>query len=196
MNTKKLILFFPCLLFATLIFSQAETQESVTQRLNQYFEATKNKDWDTVINLLYPKLFELVPKEDMKQVFVDMEGNGMELNMKSFEILDISAPVAHEGQKYALVNYTGAMNIRFTSQAHKEPEVINMLKKSFQDGYGEENVSYQQADNSFDLTLQKALFAISPEDNNEWTFIESDMGEDEKLKQLIPESVKVSLLKE
>ena len=132
----------------------------------------------------------------MKQVFADMEGNGMELNMKSFEILDISAPLVHEGQKYALVGYTGAMNIRFTSQAYKEPEVIDMLKKSFQDGYGEENVSYQQVDNSFDLTLQKALFAISPEDNNEWTFIESDMGEDEKLKQLIPESVKVSLLKE
>jgi hypothetical protein len=196
MNTKRLIFLFPALFLVTIIFGQASTQQSITERLNQYFEATKAKDWDTVLDLLYPKLFELVAREDMRQLFMDMEGNGMELNMKDFEIRNISAPITYEAQQYALVDYNGALNIRFTSQAYQDPEVIGMLQKSLQESYGADNVKHLEADNSFDINIQKALYAISPEHNNEWTFIESDMEGSEALKQLIPASVKASLIKQ
>lgn len=54
----------------------AQDNQAITGRLSEYFEATKAKDWQKVVDMVYPKLFTLVDKSEMVQMFQDMEGNG------------------------------------------------------------------------------------------------------------------------
>ena len=106
-----------CLLLTALSTATWGQSEAIQNRLNEYFQATEAKDWSKVVDMVYPKLFTQVKKEDMVQMFADMEGNGMEFSMKDFTVNDISEPVTHEGESFALVDYSAGMNIRFTSEA-------------------------------------------------------------------------------
>ncbi|MCO6480050.1 MAG: hypothetical protein J5I94_25655 [Phaeodactylibacter sp.] len=177
--------------FTTL--AQSSDTTAIQQRLDEYFRATEAKDWKKVVDMVYPKLFNLVEKEEMVQLFADMEGNGMAFQMKDFKVHGISEPVAHEGERYALVNYSAAMNIRFTSAAYRDTNMVENIRANFAATYGEENVHYNKEDNSFDIQAHKAMFAIAPEGSEEWAFMENNPGQEGLLGALIPEAVREKL---
>lgn len=179
------------LLFLAGIFTShsAQSQGGIEGRLQEYFEATKTQDWEKVVDMLYPPLFELVEKEAMVQMFTDMEGNGMKFSMSDFKARNISEAYAHEGEKFAEVDYTARMNIQFTSEAYKGAEMAKLLQDNFSAIYGAENVTYQAENNSFDILAEKKMLAIAGADNEEWTFIEKNENMDASLKQIIPEEV-------
>ena len=189
---KAISIFF---LLAGLIPSLlAQHEPAITDRLGEYFAATKAKDWQKVVDMVYPKLFTLVEKKEMVQMFQDMEGNGMEFQMGDFAIKGISAAMDHEGERFALVDYTAQMNIRFTSQAYREPEMVDLLRQNFVLNYGPENVRYNPADNSFDVRAEKTMFAISAAGEDNWAFMESDSANEALIGVIIPDAVKEKLL--
>lgn len=166
---------------------------AIQGRLHEYFKATEAKDWNKVVDMVYPKLFTLVEKEAMVQLFADMEGNGMEFQMKDFQVHKISETVAHEGERFALVGYSAGMNIRFTSAAYQDSSMVSILQASFAATYGDGNVRYNKEDNSFDIQAEKTMFAIAPEGSGEWAFMENNPGQEGLLGALIPEAVKAKL---
>ena len=166
---------------------------AIQQRLDAYFQATEAKEWGKVVDMVYPKLFTLVKKEDMVQLFADMEGNGMVFQMKDFNVNNISETVAHEGERFALVDYSAGMNIRFTSAAYQDSSMVSILQASFAATYGEDNVHYKKEDNSFDIQAEKTMFAIAPEGNADWAFMENNPGQEGLLGALIPEAVRDKL---
>ncbi len=172
---------------------QDEARQAIQQRLNEYFEATKSKDWDKTVNLLYPKLFSLVSKEDMVQMFRDMEGNGVEFEMKGFELLRISDTVNYAGESFALIGYSARMNIRFTSQSYQEASVLEAIRQNYEATYGAENVHFRAENNSFGIRSEKAMFAIAPEGSSEWTFMESEPGQESLLRSMIPDAARQKL---
>lgn len=173
--------------------AQFDASHAIQQRLNEYFEATKAKDWPKVVDLLYPKLFTLMEKKDMVQLFQDMEGNGVEFEMKTFELRRVSNAYVHEGEAFALVDYSALMNIRFTSEAYKDTSITEMIRQNYIASYGAENVQYLAEDNSFDIRSEKALFAIAPEDSDDWSFMESDPGQESLIASFIPEEIREKL---
>jgi hypothetical protein len=189
---KAIFIFFLLASLAPALLAQHEP--AITGRLGEYFEATKVKDWQKVVDMVYPKLFTLVEKKEMVQMFQDMEGNGMEFQMGDFAVKGISAVMDHEGERFALVDYTAQMNIRFTSQAYREPEMVDMLRQNFVLTYGAENVRYNPGDNSFDVRAEKTMFAISEEGEDNWAFMESDSANEALIGVIIPDAVKEKLL--
>ena len=185
-----LFLLLACLAPAT--WGQSDST-AIQQRLDEYFKATEAKDWNKVVDMVYPKLFTLVAKEDMVQLFADMEGNGMVFQMNNSKVNRISEAVAHEGERFALVDYSAGMNIRFTSAAYRDSSMVSTLQASFAAAYGNENVRYNQADNSFDIQAEKTMFAIAPAGSGEWAFMENNPGQEGMLGALIPEAVREKL---
>lgn len=182
------------LLFILGLSARGQADAGAIQgRLHEYFKATEAKDWNKVVDMVYPKLFNLVEKEAMVQLFADMEGNGMEFQMKDFQVHKISETVAHEGERFALVGYSAGMNIRFTSAAYQDSSMVSILQASFAATYGDGNVRYNKEDNSFDIQAEKTMFAIAPEGSGEWAFMENNPGQEGLLGALIPEAVKAKL---
>lgn len=179
-----------CLLFLSVgwLSGQSAIDDSITERLNQYFQATEAQDWDGVIDLLYPRLFELAPKEDMKQTLADMNGNGISLEMSDFEIKRISAPFEHEEERFAKVDYSGQMRIKFTSEAYQTPEMIGTLTNNFKASYGPDQVRYESETGIFHISVNKSMYAIAQSGTTEWYFIETE-GEAEMMEQIIPAAV-------
>ena len=191
---KKLItLLFLLTVAAANSWGQSSETDAIQQRLDEYFQATEAKEWDKVVDMVYPKLFTLVKKEDMVQLFADMEGNGMVFQMKNFKVNSISETADHEGERFALVDYSAGMNIRFTSAAYQDSSMVSVLQASFAATYGEENVRYKKEDNSFDIQAEKTMFAIAPEGSADWAFMENNPGQEGLLGTLIPEVVREKL---
>lgn len=182
------IVFFLLLCSIGLAYGQADTA-SIRIQLNEYFIATQGGDWETVVDMLYPPLFDQVSKADMIQTFQDLSGNGIEFEMSDFRIINIKGPVQEEQKLFASVLYNARMNLRFTSIDYQAPSVIAQLKQNFIDTYGEENVIHQPSDNSFDINARKSLYAIQSEGSGKWTFIESEALSNPVFQNLIPAAV-------
>ena len=53
-----------------------ETLEELKSMAHQMFVDVNNKDYDAILEMCHPKLFELVPKEQFKSIFKStLEGN-------------------------------------------------------------------------------------------------------------------------
>lgn len=169
--------------------AQSPTVESIKARLLTYFQATEEKDWATVVDYLYPALFEEVPKEDVIQQFQDMSGNGMEFEMSGYRINTVEAPYDFESKQYAEVGYIGKMSIQFTSASYQTPEVIGQLKGNMEAVYGTDAVEYDGGTHTFHVAVDKTLFAIAEAGTDQWYFIEED-AQNPVISQLIPRAVR------
>ncbi len=191
---KKIFLFLLLAAACLTQISAQNTRTSIENRVSGYFKATEQKDWNAVVEMVYPKLFNIASKEQMVEVFQSIEAEGMKMDMKNFNIKNISDVVTHEGEKFATVNYDMKMTIGFTSVEYRDSSVQVMIKNSFESLYGAENVKYNPADFSFDIAASRTMFAIADEGTMDWFFIENDASQKELTAMLIPETVRERLL--
>ncbi|MEQ8705753.1 MAG: hypothetical protein RIC19_17635 [Phaeodactylibacter sp.] len=186
---RMLLLGIALLAACTGVQAQAQDVQDIKSRINQYFTATEDKDWETVVDFLYPPLFEQVSKAEMVQMFADMSGNGMEVDMSGYRIKRISAPFAFESERYAPVSYMGTMTIQFTSDSYKTPEMVGMIKGNLEGTHGTNAVSYDGATNTFTVLVDKVMYAIADEGTKNWYFIEND-AQNPMTQKLIPAEVR------
>lgn len=191
---KYSILLFLSFLCITRALSQ-NSRESIEKRADMYFAASEQKDWSAVVGMVYPKLFELVPKEQMIEVFQNIESEGLKMELKDFNIRQISDIVTHEGEKFARIDYNMEMFLQFTSVEYRDAAVQTTVNTNFQNLYGAENVTWNKEDFSFDIKTTKSMFAIADEGTMDWYFIENDSTRPELTNMIIPEAVRGVLLK-
>jgi hypothetical protein len=181
------LLFLLAIPFTT--FAQSTEKDAIQERLQAYYEANENKDWETVVDMLYPPLVEMASREALVQMFADLEGNGMVFNMQGFETKSISPTYTHEGQRYAKVAYQSDLSLQFTSEAFAEPNMVEILRNNFADEYGAENVEHEAESNTFTIHVDKFMLANQGKAESDlWTFMELD-EKNPLASKLIPEAV-------
>ncbi len=182
---------FGLLLLALPLLTVAQTvdETAIPERLQAYYEANEAKDWESVVDMLYPPLVEMASREALVQMFTDLEGNGMVFEMNDFATKAISPVFEHDGQRYAEVEYRSELSLQFTSEAYKSDEVTGMLQANFEREYGADNVEHDSDTNTFNIQAEKVMLAIQQEtDNSPWTFMELDASNPLN-EQLIPAAV-------
>lgn len=181
-------------LFANLLVGQTKVDKSfkqpINERIAQFFDATAKKDWMGVLNLTYDSLFNLVPKEQMVMLFEQMEAEGMEINMGSFEVLNFIGQVDADNKHFVNINYAMELGMKFSGPSFSDENVMNYMKTSFETTYGAENVAYDKEEGSFLIKANKNLYAIAPEKTHEWKFLENNAEQQLILSQIIPEAVR------
>ncbi len=188
--------FFAALLVALALFpgvcpgqEQDTAPALIRHNLALFIQATEDKNWEGVLDLTYPKLFELAPKEQMLALFQQMEDSGMKFNFENMQIDSISPVFRFENQGFAKVGYNANMTISFEGEIYGE-DVMPFLKTSFETTYGKENVGYDQEKKTFKILALKSLFAITEPDTERWFFLENNPEQEVILNLLIPEPVR------
>ena len=157
-----------------------------TTDISNYLDAFNKGDWDGVINMIYPKLFDLLTKEQMIQTFNQMEEMGMEMKTDFNKIEKVSEVINYESSKFCRVYYNAGLTIKISGVMLENKD---QLGQSFLAAYGLENVKYDDINNKFDINAKKSMIAVSNIDSDEWTYIEYNDQQEEMFKQLIPENV-------
>ena len=158
--------------------------EQFNRDMSRCIEASNNKDWDKIIDITHPKLFDLITKE---QMLAQMEGMFMyfkDFQMIAENITDISSIENYEGDHYTSFFYDNEIVFTF----YNSDDFDNILP-TFIDEYGEDNVKAFRTSNSVNITARSSQIAVLEENSSEWKYIEWQEGYEELLYEIVPASV-------
>ena len=182
------------------IFAQT-TQEKDIAKINELaikmFEYTNDRNFDELLEMSHPKLFELVTKDQMKMVLKStFEGNeefSIDIpKMKPVYKLSEIFEAEKDSIKYAFISYDMNMSMTFNNQEFDD-QAKKMMTLAMQSKGMDVNFT---SSNSLDMFLKDVITIAlkDKETENKWVIINYDVDSPityEILKTPVLESVKV-----
>jgi len=134
---KKLLLLFFATIFSISI--QAQTEDEARGLLDQYADIFESKEWSRSLDLTYPDLFNVIPRDQMEQVIESTFNSPLfEMSFGDLEVQDVSELYEEEGLSYRFMNYRQEMAMTvLDTEAVSVSALIGPMRAQF----GEENVT-------------------------------------------------------
>ena len=166
--------------------SNKSLQNTFKVDIVNYLKAFNEKNWDGVIGKVYPKLFELVNKEQMIDTFKSLETTGMHMTAQFTDIDKITPIVYFENLEYCRIYYNGIGKLKIDGVILKNKKQIY---KNLVLTYGIDNVKSDEENNTFIINIAKSMIAISERGTKSWKYIEYNEQNNKVFLKLIPEEV-------
>ncbi len=177
------------LLLAVLpLAANAQDKASLEKNANLMMEYTVKENYKSLMDLTYPTLFELFPKEQMIEMLPAMlKGEGYEISLldtpPNFVYGDIKKI---DGGSYVLVKHDVKMKMAFT-EPMGDDELQNMMPM-FKQSMGTEDITFNKAENAFYIKKRAQMIGAADKlTGNKWTFLNNDNPE--LLKKLLTENI-------
>lgn len=173
------ILFFFFILIVGL--NQSEAQENINDDLEQIeslvqkmFSSMNNKDFDALVEMTHPKVFEILPKATMKSAIKAMfEGNedySIELSkvIPKYKLSQIFKS-NEDNLEYAFVSFNMDMKMTFHKQEFNEESKEMMIPMMKAQGMDVKFIS----NNTLSVLKRDSVTIILKDDttNNEWVMV-------------------------
>ena len=169
---KKSILLVAFLISSTF---SAIAQDMTTLKVDakKAYISSANMNYDAIFETTYPKVFDIIPKEQMKEMFEQMMSNEqftiklvqVEPNFKFGEIKKIGK------QTFCLVDHDNVMEMTF-NEPMEDPEMMTGIFKSSMEA---EEVTYDKEKKAFRIKMRSTLIAVADElTSNKWKFLNKD----------------------
>ena len=155
------------------------------------FNDINNRDYDAILDMTHPKVFEIVPKESMKGIFKSMfEGNedfsiDIPKVTPEYRISEIFE-IENDTLQYAFVSYDMEMNMTFNKQEFDEASKGTMVSMMKTKGIDVDFVS----DNTLAMLMRDRMTIILKDNstNDKWVMINYD-PDSPLFYQIIPSSL-------
>jgi len=172
---KKLVLICCLLVSSASVFAQFEKDSSaLLLRLGIYFKHNEAMDFDKMIDFLYPKIFTLSSKEEVKSTIeAAFTNDELTIKMDSLKIVKIFPIFSIDTNKYAKINYSMIISMAYKETA-KDSSGMKPILETVQGQYGREN-AWLDANGKTLMIFQKVdMAAIIDDLSPAWTFINLD----------------------
>lgn len=169
---KSKILFLAFFLFQTITILSQDMASLEKEALKSY-KASVNFNFDDIFATTYPKVFDIIPQEQMKMMF----GQMMENEQFSIKLVEVAPGFSFgeikkiEGKTFCFVDHNNVMLMKF-----KEPMVdTESMVEIFKSSMNAEKVTYDKASNSFRIETRSTLIAVADDlTKNQWKFLNKD----------------------
>lgn len=171
-----------------------ETEIAIT--FDKFMEATENKDVDVVINHMYPKIFEFIPKDILTQILKETaEDTTSNIMLENTKIDSISKKISVSESDYAIVFYSFLMitKMDYDDSDEDSSDIFDAYKFTYDlmvIQYGEENVFYNEKEKK--ISVQVSNRAIAIKEHKEWYFLEYKENLLPIIEKIIPSEVIVA----
>ena len=190
---KRQVKKFPLLLFIALcsLSTLAQRDTSLQRRVDEYLAANKQLDFEKLMNYIHPKLFQIVPREQMIELFKSIFDNPqMTISMDSMSVTGISKSFNFKGAEYKKVDYYIAMSLRFKdSTVLTDQDKVSEIQEQVKTSMSADNVKYIAENNSLAIDAKKIMFAVKDNPRTQWMFVGYEPQQREMMKTLVPEEV-------
>ena len=188
-HVKKLLLLAFIVLSSLSTLAQRDT--SLQRRLDEYLAANKQLDFERLMNYIHPKLFDIVPREQLIELFKSIFDNPqMTISMDSMFVKGISTSFNFKGAEYKKVDYYVGMSLRFKdSTVLTDQDKLSEIQERVKTSMSAENVKYIAQSNSLAIDAKKIMFAIKDNPHTQWMFVGYEPQQREMMKTLVPEEV-------
>ena len=179
-------------------FSQSH-KEVITKEVKVYFNNMTTQNFDGVLDYMYPKIFDMAPRAQMKLGMEQMfNAKDMRIEFLANDITKISDKMEVDDIAYAAVFYDSKMKMTFLTEDNQTQEdkkgFLMFMKSTMQTQFGEDNVTDDLDTMSLIIKMSATMYAINDPQYQGWKFL----GNDDALKMLVdkivPETVRTQLL--
>lgn len=170
------------IVFVSLSLSvNAQDAESALKEIDsislKMFTDMANRDYDAIVDMTHPKVFEMVPKETMVTVFKSMlEGNeefsvALPDDVPEYKISDLYKDVENDTD-YAFVSYDMEMSMTFKNETFDAETKENMIKMMKLQGMEAKFIS----DNTVGLNMPNRITILVNDEStaNKWAMVNYD----------------------
>lgn len=167
---------FFTLLLALLSFTiKAQDRASLEKKTNLMLDYTIKGNYQSLMDLTYPKLFEIFSREKMLEALPKMQkGDGYTITF-----LDTPPNFAYgeikkiDGGSYVLIKHDLKMKMAFTEPMGDE-ELASMLPQ-FKKTMETENITFNKQENAFYIRKRSTMIGAADKfTGNEWRFLNND----------------------
>lgn len=172
-----LSLVFLVSLFSNFAQAQVSSQEEVEQLAKQMFVDAIDRNYESIVNMSHPKIFEMVSKEVLLEQIKGMfEGNEevkitMPDTIPLYKVSKVKEG-SNSGTKYAFVSYDMSMNMTFLKESFDDEMKGTMKNMMSVQGLDVTFIS----DNSVDVLIKDTLTLLVKDidTNDQWVMINYD----------------------
>ncbi|WNJ17417.1 hypothetical protein [Pontibacter sp. G13] len=191
--TKSFFTLLVLSVLSTTIFAQ-EGKESIEATFSAYLQKFEQRDHKGAIEYIYPRFFDLFPKEAMIAALDNMYADSsVSISLENMSIQDISKIKSYDGVQYARVQYSFDMNMTISQSADESAEdyasTEEFAYKMFSARYGEEHVQFDRPNHRMIISVQNEMYAINDPAYNGWKFLEKKEGFKPLLEKMLPKKV-------
>lgn len=158
---------------------------SLQTRLTEFLKANDDMNFEKVIDYIYPKLFDIVPRKQLLETMNESFNNTeVRIELDSLRI-DTLYPVFQTGKGYyAKARYSMIMLMNFSPTEGDNSNEANesqndLIAKSLAEKYGEGNVSTDTGTGVIKIRTSSLMVAVKDEQAKEWCFV--NLKEDDPL---------------
>ena len=179
------------------VLSKGQTDPILQQRATLIMKATDSVDMDKILDLTYPKLFTIVPREQMAEALLEAF-NTEEFTITIDSILvDTIYPIFTVGDgSYAKIKHSQILKMRFKEEIDTtDKESLNELLNNMKDGFPDSKVRFDAGTNCIVISGPGYMIAIKDSYAKEWCFVNLEDDDNQLISLLFNEDV-VKKLKE
>jgi|AntRauMFilla1563_2_1112583.scaffolds.fasta_scaffold13890_1 hypothetical protein len=178
-------------LISTNFTAIAQDMTTLKVEARKAYEASANMNYDAIFDTTYPKVFDIIPKEQMKEMFAQMLSNE-QFNIKLVQVepnLSFGEIKKIGKQNFCLVDHDNVMEMAFIAPVEDPEMMVGIFKSSME----AKDVTFNKEKNTFTIKLRSTLIAVADDlTNNSWKFLNKDK-ENKLFSMLFDEKVKSEL---
>lgn len=152
--------------------------------LKKFSNLSNNKEYDKVMDLMNPNLFEIATREEMIKVYEGLGSMGMDMVLGTPVITKISEIFNLDGYDYIKVNYTSDLTMIISGELlagiDAMIESINSEMSS-----SSASIEFLESTNTFYIKeLQQSMIGMVRANGNDWKYVE--FKNMDLLKEILP----------
>jgi hypothetical protein len=198
---KKNNLIIALCFLVTPIFSQNNPYKNdIKAVFDTVVAATARGDWDIVLDHTYPKIFDIAPREKMRELMMKTITNATVMRFTVIESkIDrfSNDTLVIDNELFTLFYANNKLQFIMTIDTSESQEdrdlFLKMMKASYEEKYGAENVTFDKGKATFDVLKKNGLNLCannSPtRDKSKWTIMEVKLDKLSVMKKMLPNAV-------
>jgi len=144
---------------------------TLEQAIEEYGKSIIEKDYKKIVSFIYPKLFDLFPKQtiedSLKQSYLNKE---IDVQISDFKLTSIEHKEVSEGNEYLIIATSYNQVVRYADKNEEATEEAAFHYDILKEKYGEANVSFESKENRITATSFSKQLAIL--ENATWNFLD------------------------
>lgn len=168
-------------------------QDDIKSVLNEYLKLSEEKNSVKIMDYMYPKFFELFPREVMVQALdKTLKDPTLDILISNSEILGISPVKTVDTVTYSIVDYSFVMKLKYLESDENpfpDEDTIDLTMNIFKNMYGEKNVIYDADNYMFTMQVEKKLLALKTPSLKSWKVLGTDANLKPYMLKIIPKEI-------
>jgi len=194
MITRNIILSFCFFISTASVVGQVPVDPAIKSKFDAFIEYSNSKQWDKAFDLIYPKLFTRVPKQDMVAMMQQMEV-GMSLQMVNTRITSSSSPVKEGDETFVRLSYESDMVFTIDKGGvYDDPKAIQAIGDQFKSSFGPRSVKWDSESKIYTIHAVKDMMAVNP-GNGDWKLVEINLEQPELMEFLFSPTIMDELVR-